>query len=95
MNVRIAKAQREDSELAKIIPLVTKGKCEGYVMRGDVQFRNEADGIKLILSRQVQTQVIRKIHDQGRFSAGKTEILIQREYWFNRMRSKIEKIIRH
>lgn len=95
LNARIAKAQHEDAELAKIIPLVAAKKYDGYVMRGRVLFKNDTDGIKLVVPRAIQMQVIRRVHDKGHFAADKTETLLKREYHFNNMRPKTEKFIQN
>ncbi|XP_043263810.1 uncharacterized protein LOC122404023 [Colletes gigas] len=77
LNARITNAQHKDAELAKIIPLVAERKYDGYVMRGRILFKDDADGIKLVVPRSMQAQIIRRVHDKGHFAAGKTETLLR------------------
>lgn len=41
----------------------------------------------------MQSQIIRRAHEQGHFSVNKTEILVKKDYWFAGMRAKIEKVL--
>lgn len=43
----------------------------------------------------MQNNIIRQAHECGHFGLNKTEKLLKMNYWFKRMPSKIEKIIRN
>ena len=43
----------------------------------------------------MQSQIVKRIHENGHFSVGKNESLLNREYWFANMRGKIEKVLRN
>ena len=41
----------------------------------------------------MQSQVIRQAHEKGHFGWKKTEYIISQEFWFSRMRFKIQRFI--
>lgn len=95
INVRMRKEQREDSDLQKIFPLAELQQYDRYLVKGGVLFKNDNNDIRLVVPKAMQAQVIRRVHENGHFSAVKTELLLKRDYWFPNMRTKIEKIVRN
>ncbi|CAK9813799.1 Pro-Pol polyprotein [Anthophora plagiata] len=93
--VRLKRAQREDTTLRKIFEAFQEGHLDGYVVRNDVLFKEVNNEFLLVVPASMQTQIIRRTHERGHFSVGKTLLLLQREYWFPNMNLKIEKAIRN
>jgi len=64
-------------------------------VRGGLLFKESEGDIRLVIPKSMRKQIIRRVHDRGHFSIGKTETLLKRNYWFPNMRSKIEKVVRN
>jgi len=90
---KLKKAQREDSELKQIISLAENQSINGYVVQNELLFKEIDHDVKLVVPKSMQTQIIRRAHEQGHFSVNKTETLVKRDYWFSDMRAKIERAI--
>lgn len=93
--VKLKKAQREDSEIKKIIDLAERNPSNNYIVRDGLLFKTIDDDVLLVVPKFMQTQVIRRAREQGHFSINKIELLVKRDYWFADMRAKVEKIIRN
>ena len=82
--------------MQNISSLADKGRCDGYVVRGELIFRENGGDIQLVVPKCLRFQITRRIHEEnGHFATEKTEALIKRNYWFPNMRDTIEKVIRN
>jgi len=95
IHARIGKAQLEDSDIEKLFAIADQRQCEGYMVRGGLLFKENEGDIRLIVSKSMRNQIIRRVHDCGHFSIGKTETLLKRDYWFPNMHDTIEKVVRN
>jgi len=95
LHARIGKAQHEDNDIEKLFVMTDRRQCEGYVVRGGLLFKESEGDIRLVIPKSMRNQIIRRVHDRGHFSIGKTETLLKRDYWFPNMRNKIEKVVRN
>ncbi|CAK9802814.1 Transposon Tf2-6 polyprotein [Anthophora quadrimaculata] len=92
---RLKKAQRKDADLLKMLDLVESGQAEGYVIRGGVLFKEVDNDIRFVVPKTMQTLIIRRAHENGHFSSEKTEAIIKRDYWFRKMREKVDRVLRN
>lgn len=90
----LRRAQQDDPELQELRVSLEKKDISGYVLRGGLMFKEDAGEAKLIVPKRMQTQIIRRAHDQGHFSTSKTEALIKSNYWMPNLKSKVELVIR-
>ena len=95
MNGRLRKAQREDPDIRETFELVESEQADGYTIRGDVLFKEVEGDIFLVVPKSMRTQVIKRAHENGHFAAGKTEAVLKRDYWFQNMREKVDKVVRY
>ena len=79
----------------KFPPRKKKGQVEGYIIRGGILFKESEDGIRLVVPKSMRTQIIRRAHENGHFAAEKTEAVIKRDYWFRRMREKVNRVVQN
>lgn len=89
------RAQREDKDVERILELATQGNIEGYVVRGELLFKEVDGNLLLVVPSSMRSQVIRKAHERGHFSATKTEALLRNDYWFPNAKAKIEQVVRN
>lgn len=92
---RIRKAQCEDESLKPIFEAANVKQLSGFVVRNGLLFKEVENDVKLIVPRSMQTQIIRRVHENGHFGSAKTEILVRKDYWFTDLKSKVEKIVRN
>lgn len=91
----LRRAQREDSDLRKIFEAIERGETNGHIIRGGILYREVDSDIRIVVPRVMQTQIIRKTHEQGHFGVNKTGILVRADYWIPGLRSKIESVIKN
>lgn len=60
----IAKIRRAQCDviLKKIFDLVNQQRCDGYIIRNDLLYKENADDVQLVLPKSTQTQIVRQIH---------------------------------
>lgn len=88
---KIRKAQADDKELQERISRVND--AEKYVRENGLLYRLVDNEQLLVVPKAMQAYVIRLVHERGHFAVAKTEQLLKRDYWFDSMRPKIEKVI--
>jgi len=95
LTARLRKAQSEDNDIKKIVDLVKSSKTTDYTIKGELLFR-EIDGeLLVVVSKSIQSQIIRQAHEIGHFSVSKTEAILRNDYWIPNVKAKIEKILRN
>lgn len=71
LTARIKRAQREDNDLRQILETSQREEINGYLIRGGILYKKVDDDIRLIVSKTIQAQVIRRIHNQDNFGINK------------------------
>lgn len=92
---RLKKAQAEDDNVRRLRDLIARGQARDYVLRGDLLFKESNGNLQLVVPKRMQSQIIRRAHEQGHFSVGRTESLVKTNYWIPNLRQKVEKIVRN
>jgi len=64
-------------------------------MRAGLSFKICDNEERLVVPRLMHSQIIRRVHDRGYFSAGKIEQIIKKDYWIPDLRAKVERIVRN
>lgn len=95
LSARLEKAQQDDVDVKRIFDLVKKRKIDGYVVRGNVLFKEVDDNLRIVIPVSLRSQIIRQAHERGHFSIAKTEALLKRKYWIPHVKGKIQKVIRN
>lgn len=85
---KLKRAQHEDSEIQPIITRTGQNTVDEYVMRDGLVFKI-INNDELVVPKSMQSQIIKRAHEQGHFSANKTELLVKRDYWFTNMSAKL------
>lgn len=91
--MRLRKAQREDACLVKISEATERGEINDHIIRGGILYRETEDDIRMVIPKAMQTQIIRKVHEQGHFGVNKTETLVRADYWIPNLRAKVESVV--
>jgi len=92
---RIHGAQREDDELKSVFERIASSSSDNFILQNGILYRKYNDDLLLVIPKSMQHDVIRQAHERGHFSVGKIERMLKREFWFSRMREKIEKIVKN
>lgn len=95
LTARLRKAQEEDDEVMKLKELVLQGKTQNYLMRGNLLYKESNGDIQFVVPERMQTQIIRRTHEHGHFSVGKTETLVRADYWIPNLRQRVERVVRN
>lgn len=90
----IKKNQETDSECQLILEILKYNKnYKNYVVRKDILYRFDDGTYLLVLPKNMQTQVIRNVHEQGHIHAKKCEANIKQDYYISELGKKIQNII--
>lgn len=92
---RIRRAQQKYDRIQATMKKAEKNKIDGFCIRNGLLYRDIDSDLLLVVPKDLQAQIIRRAHEQGHFGINKTEALLRRDFWFDEMRTKIEKIIRN
>lgn len=64
-------------------------RASDYVVRGGLLFRESAGELLIVVSKSMQSQMIRQAHEMGHFSVAKTEAISRSDYWIPNAKTKI------
>lgn len=92
---KFKRALQEDDDIKKILNAIKEKNIDGYTVRNDLLFKEHNGDILLIVSKAMSTQVMKQAHDKGHFSVAKTEMLLLKDFWMPKIKSKIEKVNRN
>lgn len=73
MTARIRKAQQDDEKVRRIFNLAEKKAIDGYLAKNGLLYKIIDDDIRLVVPKPLQSQLIRRVHENGHFAVGKTE----------------------
>jgi len=92
---RLKKAQKNDAETNRIRELAKLGQAHGYIVRGELLFREDDNDVKLVVPKGMHSQIIKRAHERGHFSTHKTETIVKRDYYIPNLRTKVERVVRN
>lgn len=93
LTAKFRKAQREDSDIKRILELEEWGKANGYSVNSGLLFKETDNELLLVVPKTMQMQIIRQVHERGHFSVAKTLALLQRDYYIPNAAPKIKRVI--
>lgn len=87
-------AQNKDERIRVIRELLeSKGEYDGYMEKHGLLHKYVGGNELLVVPTSMQSEVIRKIHDDGHFGTKKTEEIVRREFHIPKLKEKILKVI--
>ena len=100
----ISTLQREDKlineildSLSKTDDLMTSGEKllkKDYEVKENKLFKKTKDGLRFVVPKGLRWKIIQSYHDDiGHYAVDNTVMLIQKQYWFPRMRNLVSKYI--
>lgn len=95
VTMRLSRAQRDDEYLKLIFEALKHGSYCDFEVQNDVLCKKHDDDLLIVVPKAMQREIIKRAHDKGYFAVKKVEQLLKKEFWFDHMREKIEKVIRN
>jgi len=92
---RFKKAQEDDSDVKKISDQAKSDQFNDFTVKNGLLFKKVDGDVCIVVSKSMQSQIIRQAHERSHFSIAKTEALLRRDYWIPNVKTKIEKIIKN
>lgn len=92
---RLSRAQLDDEDLKPIFKIIENNIKSDYLFQNNILYKKHDDDLLLVVPRTMQHEIIKLTHDKGHFAVRKVEQLLKKEFWFARMREKIEKVVRN
>lgn len=91
---KIRVAQGRDEHIATIKKLLDAGKeHEDYFTKHAVVYKYANGRELLVIPKAMQTEIIKRAHEEGHFAVRKTEEVVEREYFIPRLKEKIQTVI--
>lgn len=91
---RIKHAQDIDENIVTVKKLLNSGQeHDNYFIQHDIVYKYEGGQELLVIPKAMQTEVIKKVHEDGHFAVKKTQELIKREVYIPKLKEKIESVI--
>nr|KAF7434907.1 hypothetical protein H0235_003098 [Vespula pensylvanica] len=87
--VKLKLVQRKDDAIKSLVEIVEQEGHEEYVVKNNL-YRQKEGEVLIVVPKLVQEGIIRQTHEKGHFSADKTKKIIQGDYWFPKINSKVE-----
>lgn len=87
--------QLNDTNLKLIREILANGPYQDYLLKNDILFKLKDGRELLIISKAMQTEIIRSVHDNGHFGVKKVGDLILRDYYFDNMNDKISSFVKN
>jgi hypothetical protein len=95
ITMRLRTAQRKNNDLEKLFDTCEQKSLDNYVVKNGLLFKECDSNICLVMPKSMQlVQIAKRTHENDHFPSKKTEWLLQRDYWFPHMRSKVESVVK-
>lgn len=93
ITTRLKRAQETDEEILAIKEILKERKYKDYLLKDEILYKMIDQHEVIVLPKQMQTEIIKKFHDDGHFSSKKTADIIRQNYHIPNLKQKIDKII--
>jgi len=90
---QIKRAQIDDPEIKEIVESVQCERNKDFILSNGILYKEQLGNFLLAVPKTMQQEVILRAHERGHFGWRNTEYLLQQEYWFPRMRHKIQQVV--
>lgn len=91
----LRECQNKDEHLKVIMDILKDHPYEEYEMQRGILMKNVNGKNVYVVPKEMQTDIIRKIHDNGHFGTKKMTDVLELDYYIPQLRSKIDTIIRN
>jgi len=92
--VKMTNAQKNDPELRAIMEVLKEKSYDDYFLRNDVLYKYKDRRKLLVVSQDMQTEIIQIAHSGGaHFSVKRTEENVKQEFYIPMLTKKTEKMI--
>ena len=92
---RMKRCQEMDEELTRLKVKVQQNKADCYVVEKGLLCKEVQQERLIVVPKRMQSDVIRRCHEQSHFRVAKTEQLVRRDYWFQGMQEKNQRSIQN
>lgn len=92
---RVKNAQNKDKELMDIKSAIDEPKNKDYCIKNDVLYKYK-DGVELlVVPKRMQTEVIRRVHENGHFNHTKVKDVVKMQYYMSNLSEKCEEVVKN
>lgn len=93
---QIQNSQMKDQILRTVIEMIKKhGAHDEFVLNGGILYKEDHGRKVLVIPKGMQSEIIRRVHEDGHFGFKKVEELIKRDYFIPNLKPKIENCLQN
>ncbi|GFY19898.1 transposon Tf2-11 polyprotein [Trichonephila clavipes] len=93
LTARLKRAQQEDENIQNLKSLTGTNNATECFTSNEMLYKY-VDGRELIaVPRDMQTELIKLVHEKGHFSSAKTEEIVKREFFIPNLRKQVQNVI--
>lgn len=92
---RLKLAQKEDDYIQAIRKICQKEDYQDFVVKNNILYKYDSGLDLIVVPKRMQYEIIRRAHEVGHFGAVKTEEIVKREFFINKLKDKVQNCIRN
>lgn len=92
---QLGHAQKEDESLQAIREILATTSYKDYAIHNDLLCKYSNGSFLYVVPRQMEDNLVRKIHEQGHFKYRKLEDIIRKEFFITQLREKVDTCVRN
>ncbi|GFW47157.1 transposon Tf2-6 polyprotein [Trichonephila clavipes] len=93
ITTKLANCQRNDEYINSLKTLLENKQINDFIVKNDVLYKIENDNDVLVVSQQMQTEIVKNIHSKGHLGINKTESMVKQSFYFSNVRKCVENVI--
>lgn len=92
--IKIKNLQRDDNNLKKIATILQQQQqYDDFVLKNGIIFKYQSGRELLAVPEAMESEVIKNAHENGHFGAKKVEECVKQQFYFEKMKEKIQSVI--
>lgn len=90
---KIKQMQRGDEKCKAVLKILETKSYDDYLKRSGILYKWCRRVNLLVVPKKMQKDVIRSIHERGHLSARKVETMVKRDYFIEKLSSKVAEVV--
>ncbi|GFV16158.1 transposon Tf2-9 polyprotein [Trichonephila clavipes] len=93
VHLQFLKAQQADDQITTIKTLLETTPHDNYIVKNKLLYKTVNGNDLLVVPDEMQANIIKTAHERGHFTVLRTQDLVSKDFYFPRLKDKVEKCI--